>query len=42
MEQPKITILFRTDNRLRLKLSHPLRDVKRAVSTMEEREGIKK
>lgn len=42
MEQPKIIILFRTNNRLRLKLSHPLRNVRQAICAMEEREGVKK
>ncbi|MFL0195473.1 hypothetical protein ACJDU8_07830 [Clostridium sp. WILCCON 0269] len=42
MEQPKITILYRTNNRLRLKLSHPLRDVKQAILKMEERDGVKR
>lgn len=42
MNQPKITVLHRLDNRLRVKLSHPLRNVGQAVAKIKENEEITK
>lgn len=40
MEQPKITVMHRINNRLRVKLSHPLRNIEKTMFSLKEREGI--
>ncbi|MCD3297530.1 hypothetical protein G8T67_12030, partial [Clostridium botulinum C/D] len=40
MNQPTIIIVHRLNNRIRVKLSHPLRGVEEVIVAMEKREGV--